>query len=107
MFHHAAAPGAVLTVGRNDYPLFTQRMPSLFPNHLLSSNPFASTEIEIANSFNSPRLPLRSRRLCGELSVTGRFTAETPRTQRGRGGRALNYATSHHSIGTLVHPRLI
>src|SRR6266850_6286505 len=33
MLHRAAAPGAVLAMGSNDYPLFPQRMPTLFPNH--------------------------------------------------------------------------
>src|ERR1043165_825430 len=36
MLHHPAAPRPVLPVRRDDDPLFTERMPPLFPHHACS-----------------------------------------------------------------------
>src|SRR5436190_4730236 len=33
------APGTILPMGRDDHPFFTQRMPTLFPRHVVGPDP--------------------------------------------------------------------
>src|SRR5687768_15840381 len=40
LLHGAATPGTILPVCRDDHPLFSQRMPPLFPRHFVPFRPF-------------------------------------------------------------------
>ncbi len=44
VLHRPAAPRSILTVRRDDHPLFAQRVPALFPGHNLSVAPLAAHE---------------------------------------------------------------
>jgi hypothetical protein len=80
MLQRLAAPRAILTMCRNDYPLFAQRMPTFFPVHILlvrsmvkQRTPNKSTLIDCGDFNGTPAgLPGRGPRvtalLLGDLS---------------------------------------